>query len=54
MFEFLIGIQVAVQPVEVRVAEPVAIVVQFTPEDKGGPGSSSGAGTRRFHRGLGR
>ena len=54
MFSFLIGIQVAVQPVEVRVIEPVAIVVQFTPEDKGGPVSSSGAGTRRFHRGSGR
>jgi hypothetical protein len=54
MFGFLIGIQVAVQPVEVRVVEPAAIVVQFTPEDKGGSGSSSGAGTRVFHRGSGR
>ena len=53
MFSFLIGIQVAVQPVEVRVVESVAIV-QFTPEDKGGPSSSSGAGTRVFHRGSGR
>ena len=54
MFGFLIGIQVVMQPVEVRVVEPVAIVVQFTPEDKGGPGSSSGAGTRKFERGSGR